>query len=437
MSQVLVIGVRGKTGRHVASGLTLRGVSVKAASRSPHEVSGGHGASTPFDWHDDSTWQSALVGVNAVYLVKPESDDVVDVVSRFLHAMQDAGVRRLVLLSECATHTRSADVTERRVELAVEATDLEWTILRPSWFMQDIVDDHFFGPMVRDDGIIVMTTGGSRTAWIDARDIAEVAVELLISGGSIGQALDLTGPQGLTLGELADRIAAAAGTPVVGVEESVADAESRMRRDGYDEDTVAYMTRIAESIIEGHTADVTGDVERITGHPPRPIDSFLVEHAHRVRRTDADDAGKDAIARSGSAAENEALFRRLVTAWASSDFDTLLDCFADDMVYTDMPFPDAPVRGKTDFKRHVSAYNALFAEGQIDTDLVTIVATDSHVAGELSCRARFVGPGAPADGVLVHWYATLIDTVVDGKVVSEHVYFDPTTFDKAVQNVAT
>lgn len=434
MSQVLVIGARGKTGRHVVSGLVSRGVSVKAASRNPDEFVGGHGVPTRFEWHDDSTWGSALDGVDAVYLVKPESEDVVDVVTQFVSRMQDAGVRRLVLLSECATETRTDEVAERRAELAVEATSLDWTILRPSWFMQDLIDDDFFGPMVRDDGIIVMTTGGSATAWIDARDIAQVAVELLISGGCSQQALDLTGPQALTLSELADHLSAAKGTPVLGVEETVADAESRMRRDGYDEDTVAYLTRIAVSIIEGHTSTVTGHVESITGHAPRILESFLAENEARLQPSAPTDTS-ESVEQTDLAAQNEALFRRLVAAWARSDFDALLDCFADDMIYTDMPFHDAPVVGKPAFRRHVTDYNALFAHGHVDTELVTVVSTDSHVVGELSCRAVYVGPGAPTDGVPVHWYATLVDTVVDGKVTSEHAYFDPTAFANAVQHV--
>ena len=105
------------------------------------------------------------------------------------------------------------------------------------------------------------------------------------------------------------------------------------------------------------------------------------------------------------------------------------------MIYTDMPFHDAPVVGKPAFRRHVTDYNALFAHGHVDTELVTVVSTDSHVVGELSCRAVYVGPGAPTDGVPVHWYATLVDTVVDGKVTSEHAYFDPTAFANAVQHV--
>ena len=132
------------------------------------------------------------------------------------------------------------------------------------------------------------------------------------------------------------------------------------------------------------------------------------------------------------ARDNEALFRRLIAAWARNDLDGLLSCFADDLVYTDMPFPDEPVRGKTAFREHMERYNALFLHGQVEVEFVTVVATSTNVVGELLCRARYVGPGAPEEGVPVEWYATLLDTVVDGRVQLEHAYFDPTAFDKAV-----
>lgn len=61
---------------------------------------------------------------------------------------------------------------------------------------------------------------------------------------------------------------------------------------------------------------------------------------------------------------------------------------------------------------------------------VTVEATNTRVVVELLCRARYAGPNAPQSGVMVSWYATLIDTIVDGKVVSEHAYLDPKTFAK-------
>ncbi|NEK87335.1 NAD(P)H-binding protein [Blastococcus saxobsidens] len=279
MSRILVTGAGGTTGRHVVAALVTRGATVRAASRNPARLLLEKVETARFDWHDESTWVPALDGVDGVYLVKPHSGDVVEAVADFLIAMEVAGARRLVLLSECAADTRSEDISERRVERAVEVSGLEWTILRPNWFMQDIVDEDFFGPMIRNDRIIVMTTGGSAIAWIDARDIAAVAAEALVTGGWAGTALELTGPEGLTLAQVAERIAAAAGGCVRAIEESLSEAEKRMRTDGLDEASVAYMTRIAESIVGGHTATVTGEVERVTGGRPRHIDAFLAEHA--------------------------------------------------------------------------------------------------------------------------------------------------------------
>lgn len=434
MSRFLVIGATGKTGRHVVSELATRGVAIRAASRTPGRSVDRGVEPVLFDWDDETTWGAALNGADGVYLVKPSSEDVTEVVGRFLSAMEAAGTGRLVFLSECGTQSRPDEIAERRVERLVEASALKWTILRPSWYMEDIVDEYFFGPTVRNERRIVMTTGGSAIAWIDGRDIAGVAAELLVSGGSVGQALDLTGPEALTLAQLADRIAEAAGHPVQGVEESILAAERRMRKEGLGEEFIAYMTRIGQSIIAGHTATVTGEVERVTGRRPRSINVFLAERSSELHPSGPEEAGTETEHLSDLALANEAVFRRMISAWSKNDIEALVACFDDNLVYCDMPFPETPVRGKANFREYLTGYNsALFAGGLVDVDIVTLVASNTHVAGELLCRVQYVGPGAPEGGVPVSWYATLVDTIVGGKIVSEHAFFDPTAFDKAVK----
>lgn len=203
--------------------------------------------------------------------------------SEFVVEMARGGISRLVLHSEVAAETRSELDEERRGELVIARSDLDWTIIRPNWFVQDLDDDHFFGEVIRDKGAMVMTTGGASISWIDNRDISATAVELLANSDLCRhEALTLTGPESLTLAALTDRITTITKHPVVPVEETIGDSEERMRNEGLHEDLIAYLTRLQLSIIDGRAALVTDSVEHITGRRPRSINEFLLEWALRL-----------------------------------------------------------------------------------------------------------------------------------------------------------
>jgi uncharacterized protein YbjT (DUF2867 family) len=284
MGSILVTKATGTTGRYVVRGLAERGVAVKAGSRSPAVAAEGDIVPVRFDWDDRSTWASAVDGTDAIYLVKPESDEVTEIIRDFVHLVEDSGATRIVLLSEIAAETRAGDAHELQVEQIIEQSNLDYAILRPNWFMQDFIDERFFGNLIRREGVIVMTTGGSAMSWIDARDIAAVAVELLIGQNCGKQALTLTGPGAFTLEQLADRISAAAGAVVLPLEEATEAAETRMRNAGAPEQFIEYFSNIGRSIMKGDTAVVTDVVAQITGQQPRSLDAFLAEHAPSLQR---------------------------------------------------------------------------------------------------------------------------------------------------------
>lgn len=284
MGSILVTKATGTTGRYVVDGVVKRGAAVKAASRNPSAAAQEGIVPVLFDWDDRSTWSAALQGVDAVYLVKPESEEVIAVVRDFLQLAEDSGVAKVVLLSEIAAETRAEAADERRVERDIEQSNLDYAILRPNWFMQDLVDGRFFGDLIRQDGIIVMTTGGAAMSWIDARDIAAVAVEFLLGANCGKQALTLTGPEALTLAQLTDRVAAIAGATVQPMEETTEAAEERLRSSGAPDSFIEYFSNIGRSIKNGDTAVVTDAVARITGRPPRDLDAFLAEHAASLQR---------------------------------------------------------------------------------------------------------------------------------------------------------
>lgn len=284
MGSILVTKATGTTGRYVVRGLAERAVAVKAGSRSPAVAAEGDIVPVRFDWDDRSTWASAVDGTDAIYLVKPESDEVTEIIRDFVHLVEDSGATRIVLLSEIAAETRAGDAHELQVEQIIEQSNLDYAILRPNWFMQDFIDERFFGNLIRREGVIVMTTGDSAMSWIDARDIAAVAVELLIGQNCGKQALTLTGPGAFTLEQLADRISAAAGAVVLPLEEATEAAETRMRNAGAPEQFIEYFSNIGRSIMKGDTAVVTDVVAQITGQQPRSLDAFLAEHAPSLQR---------------------------------------------------------------------------------------------------------------------------------------------------------
>ncbi|MGH2671222.1 MAG: SDR family oxidoreductase, partial [bacterium] len=178
---ILVIGGTGKTGRRIADRLTERGVPVRVASRS----------TTPtFDWTDESGWAAALAGTRAAYiayqpdLAFPGAPEAITRVSELAKA---AGVEKLVLLS--GRGEEAAEVCER----IVQAAGLKWTIVRCSWFNQNF-SENFLLESVRA-GEIALPAGDAVEPFVDADDIADVAVAALTEDGHDSEIYELTGPR--------------------------------------------------------------------------------------------------------------------------------------------------------------------------------------------------------------------------------------------------
>lgn len=201
----LVIGGTGTTGRRVAARLRAQGVPTRAASRS---------GDTFFDWGDQGTWQAALDGAAAAYIVPLDSAP-----SRTPALVEQAvasGVGRLVLLSARGVDIPGYFGADSHVsalhlegEKAVRASGVPWTILRPSWFAQNFSEGVF-----RDDviaGELALPTGDGAAEFVDADDIAAVAVAALTGTGHDCEVYELTGPRALTIGGVLTEIAEAAG----------------------------------------------------------------------------------------------------------------------------------------------------------------------------------------------------------------------------------
>ncbi|WP_072481937.1 NmrA family NAD(P)-binding protein [Amycolatopsis australiensis] len=269
MAEVLVIGGTGTTGGRVVAGLRANGVTARAATRKP-----GEPGQVRFDWTDRATHADAVRGCSAVYLLAPVGEaDPARLVEPFLRDALAAGVRRVVLLGSSAVTAETPGLggLSRLVRAAPE-----WAVLRPSWFMQNFTGAHPVAQGVRD-GEIVTATGDGRVAFVDAGDIAAVAVRALTDPEPHNTEHVLTGPSALSYAEAASVVSARLGRPVRHRAVSTAELTARLAASGMPADFAAVLAALDEDIRRGAEDRVTPAVEQVTGRPARAFATFVEE----------------------------------------------------------------------------------------------------------------------------------------------------------------
>jgi uncharacterized protein YbjT (DUF2867 family) len=286
MKTVLVIGLRGKTGRQVATALVRhKGVAVRGGGRNVADLKFSGVTVSHFDWEDPASWPGALAGAEAIYLVKPKTADPAGTVAKFLQLARS--IERVVLLSEIDAGHQEESTNERKVERVIESCPIAWTILRPNWFMQNFTEPSFYLEGIRDAGELIVPTGGQPTSFVDTRDIADVATAALLDLGHAGQSYTLTGPQALNLAEVARSIGQAAGHQVRYIDPPLDEYLETLSNKGTAKATVEYYRRIYRCIQNGRTSTISPDVEQVTGHPPRTFSAFVDENKNVWHRASA------------------------------------------------------------------------------------------------------------------------------------------------------
>jgi uncharacterized protein YbjT (DUF2867 family) len=261
----LVVGGTGKTGRRVVERLEARGLPVRVGSRS---------GEPPFDWEDEATWAPALRDVGAVYVTYyPDlaAPGAANAVRSFAELAVESGVWRLVLLSG------RGEEEARRAELAVQGVDAEWTIVRSSFFSQNFSESFFLEPIL--GGELALPVDGVAEPFVDAEDIADVAVAALTEDGHAGQLYELTGPRLLTFAEAVEEISLASGREIRYVPVSVEQFASALSRDRVPSEVVELLTYLFTEVLDGRNARLTDGVRRALGRKPRDFADYAREAA--------------------------------------------------------------------------------------------------------------------------------------------------------------
>ena len=261
----LVLGGTGKTGRRVVERLRARGLAVRVGSRS---------GAPPFDWQDRSTWAPVLQGVESAYVsFYPDIavPGAVETVGSFAELAVANGVARLVLLSG------RGEADAERAEQAVADSGAELTIVRSTWFAQNFSEDYWAGSIL--SGELALPAGDTPEPFVDADDIADVAVAALTDDRHIGELYELTGPRLLTFADAVEEIALATGREIRYVPVSIADYAAAAAAQGVPGEVIELLTYLFGEVLDGRNAHLADGVQRALGREPRDFGDYARETA--------------------------------------------------------------------------------------------------------------------------------------------------------------
>ncbi|MEU7949381.1 NAD(P)H-binding protein [Micromonospora taraxaci] len=263
---ILVMAGTGKTGRRLVPTLRVAGQHARAASRS---------GEVRFDWSRRDTWEPALAGASAVYLLAPEDPTLA---TDFVTRAVDSGVRRIVALSGRGID-QVGDFSPGMVaaETAVRTSGVQWSIIRANNFSQNFSEDLWRQPLL--DGRLALPIGDTPEPFVDAQDIADVAATLLTSPDHHEQVYDVSGPRALTFATAVATIARVTGRSIRYVELTPEEYHAELLAEGYPEETASALNLLFDGMRAGHLAEPADGVRRVLGRDPLDFDSYAARAA--------------------------------------------------------------------------------------------------------------------------------------------------------------
>lgn len=289
---VLVTGATGAVGSRLVPLLAERGVDIRALIRRPtvsippslrlHPALG--------DFSDPTSLDTALVGVDAVFLACANVPEQVAYETAVIDAAARGGVSRLVKLSARGAASDAsvafwrwhAEIEDRLLGSGVPAV-----ILRPGFSMTNLLAA---AESVRTAGLLAAPAGAARIAMIDPSDVAAVATEALLGDDrQLGRTYTITGPESIGYERVATELSRVTGREVRFMDVSPEAAVGAMTGAGLPRFVAEQIGAVFAALREGAQATTTETVVELTGRRPRAFGEFVedVASVFGVGRPDA------------------------------------------------------------------------------------------------------------------------------------------------------
>jgi uncharacterized protein YbjT (DUF2867 family) len=282
---ILITGASGSVGKAVLQEANRKESNVRAMYRSKEEAAKAPSGCEAVlaDYSDKQSLRNALRGVSSVYVVCSPIPPLVELESNMVDACKESGVSQVVLNSALGAgdYGKSFPAWHRKVEDRLKATGMNYTILRPNGFLQNIVA--YNAPSIRTQGAFYAAMGEARVSYLDVGDIAVVAVKALQGGAHRGKTYELNGPEAISNQELAKRISRVTGRTVKYVDIPESAQREALLGLGMPEWQVAALLELQQYYQQGGGAKTDGLLQTLIEREPVTLDQYLTANAREFR----------------------------------------------------------------------------------------------------------------------------------------------------------
>ncbi|WP_242923306.1 SDR family oxidoreductase [Pontibacter liquoris] len=281
---ILVTGATGTVGREVVKQLSMLDGNLVRVRAGVHSLIKGENLRrlpevevVEMNFEDPASLHAAFTHVDKVLLITPFTEDQVQMLKTLVDEAKKRGVQHIIRLSAMGADA-SPGITlgrqHREMEKYIEASGMAYTFLRPAGFMQNFLN---YADSIRHQGKFYQPTGTGKVGYIDVRDIATVAVEVLTGSGHEGKVYELTGPEAISGEEVAQIFSNVLGKPVAFVDVPEEEARKAMleHMPAWMVDALLELNSIYKA---GYSSATTDTVEEVTDRMPHAFEQFARDY---------------------------------------------------------------------------------------------------------------------------------------------------------------
>ena len=278
---IFISGATGNIGAHLVDALIKKGVSVLAGAHSQksRQALTAKGVEVvDVDFQDRRSIAHALRGCDKAFSLSPLAPDMAGQGLNFIAAAKESGVEYILRSSGMGADNPQAislGREHRKVELALAESGLAFSLIRPNSFMQNYIN--FTGETIRAGNAFYLPMGEGRISLIDARDVAEVAAEMLTNSVHVGKVYTLTGPEAIANQQIAAELSEVTGKTVSYIDIPEQTAREAMLGAGMPAIISEWILELYAINKADYTAELTTAVKEILGREARTFKTFAID----------------------------------------------------------------------------------------------------------------------------------------------------------------